>query len=92
MSEAINHLATEVDVEGRAQARALALCRRLAGMGHDLRTPLNAIVGYTELLLEEFEEVGATDKVADLQKVLRSSSQLLGMIEQLVQDAGEAQQ
>jgi signal transduction histidine kinase len=89
MSEVINHLEREVDATDRAQAQAVALCRRMAGMGHDLKTPLNAIMGYTELLLEEFEEVGATDKVADLRKILRSGSPLLGMIEDLVRDAAE---
>jgi signal transduction histidine kinase len=92
MSEAINHLAPEVDAMDRAPAeqarQALALCRRVAGMGHDLKTPLNAIVGYTELLLEDFEEAGDDAKVADLRKVLNSSNQLLGVIDALV---GEAQ-
>ena len=89
MSEVINHLAREVDATDHAQAQAVALCRRMARMGHDLKMPLNAIMGYTELLLEEFEEAGAADKVADLSKILRSGSQLLGMIEDLVRDAAE---
>jgi signal transduction histidine kinase len=88
MSEAINHLAPEVDATDRAPAeQALALCQRVAGMGHDLKTPLNAIVGYTELLLEDLEEAGDDDKVADLRKVLNSSNQLLGMIDALVGEA-----
>jgi signal transduction histidine kinase len=90
MSEVINHLEREGDATDLALAQAVTLCRRMAGMGHDLKTPLNAIMGYTELLLEEFEEVGAADKVADLRKILRSGSQLLGMIEDLVRDAAEA--
>ena len=27
-------------------------------MSHELRTPLNAIIGYSEMLLEEAEELG----------------------------------
>ncbi len=30
----------------------------LASMSHELRTPLNAIIGYSEMLLEEAEELG----------------------------------
>src|SRR5207244_9152786 len=39
----------------------------LASMSHELRTPLNAIIGYSEMLMEEAEETGATDAVGDLQ-------------------------
>ena len=31
----------------------------LANMSHELRTPLNAIIGYSEMLQEEAEDLGA---------------------------------
>ena len=31
----------------------------LAGLRHDLRTPLNAVIGYSEMLLEEVQELDA---------------------------------
>ncbi len=31
----------------------------LANMSHELRTPLNAIIGYSEMLQEEAEDIGA---------------------------------
>lgn len=53
----------------------------VATMSHELRTPLNQIIGYTDLLLENcFGELG--DEQAEvLQRVSRSSCDLLAMIQ-----------
>lgn len=49
---------------------------------HDLRTPLNAIKGYSELLLEDFEEEDGEQPVRDyLEKLKESADQLLGQID-----------
>jgi signal transduction histidine kinase len=52
----------------------------LANMSHELRTPLNAIIGYSDLLIEEAEELEAQDLVPDLDKIRSSGKHLLGLI------------
>jgi signal transduction histidine kinase len=49
-------------------------------MSHELRTPLNAIIGYSDLLIEEAEELEAQDLVPDLEKIRSSGKHLLGLI------------
>ena len=36
---------------------------------HELRTPLNAIIGYSEILLEDAQELGMKNLVSDLKKI-----------------------
>lgn len=52
----------------------------LANMSHELRTPMNAIIGYSEMLIEESEELEPSDFVSDLEKILSSGRHLLGLI------------
>ena len=52
----------------------------LANMSHELRTPMNAIIGYSEILVEDCEDMDAEEIREDLQKVLGSSKHLLGLI------------
>ena len=52
----------------------------LANMSHELRTPMNAIIGYSEILIEESEELEPSDFVSDLEKILSSGRHLLGLI------------
>jgi PAS domain S-box-containing protein len=52
----------------------------LAAMSHELRTPLNAIIGYSEMLQEEAEELGAETLERDLQKIHTAGKHLLGLI------------
>ena len=56
----------------------------LANMSHELRTPLNAIIGYSEMMLEDAEEEGATERTDDLRKVHRSGRHLLGLINDIL--------
>ena len=63
-----------------AEQASVAKSQFLANMSHELRTPLNAIIGYSEMLIEEAEEGGATPLVPDLQKIQRSGRHLLGLI------------
>ena len=47
-------------------------------MSHELRTPLNAIIGYSEMLQEEAEDLGAEQFTDDLQKINAAGKHLLG--------------
>ena len=63
-----------------AEAANSSKSQFLANMSHELRTPLNAIIGYSDLLIEEAEELDAQDLVPDLEKIRSSGKHLLGLI------------
>ena len=52
----------------------------LANMSHELRTPMNAIIGYSEMLIEESDDLNPEDFVVDLEKILSSGKHLLSLI------------
>ncbi|MCC2097086.1 MAG: hypothetical protein KDJ29_09345 [Hyphomicrobiales bacterium] len=53
----------------------------LAKMSHELRTPLNAVIGYSEILLENFEEDGKNEeKLLDLQRINSAGKHLLSLV------------
>ena len=52
----------------------------LANMSHELRTPMNAIIGYSEMLIEEAEELEPEEFVPDLKKIQAAGRHLLGLI------------
>lgn len=56
----------------------------LANMSHELRTPLNAIIGYSEMLMEEAEELGEQTFVEDLGKIGKSGRHLLSLINDIL--------
>lgn len=56
----------------------------LANMSHELRTPLNAIIGYSEMLVEEAEELGEPTFVEDLGKISKSGKHLLALINDIL--------
>lgn len=56
----------------------------LANMSHELRTPLNAIIGYSEMLMEEAEELGEATFVEDLGKISKSGKHLLSLINDIL--------
>ena len=52
----------------------------LANMSHELRTPMNAIIGYSEMLIEEAEDLGQEDIVPDVKKIHSAGKHLLTLI------------
>ena len=52
----------------------------LANMSHELRTPMNAILGYSEMLMEEAQDLGQDDFVPDLKKINQAGNHLLALI------------
>ncbi|MEA2078533.1 MAG: PAS domain S-box protein, partial [Pseudomonadota bacterium] len=52
----------------------------LANMSHELRTPMNAILGYSEMLIEEAEDLDQQDFIPDLQKINKAGTHLLALI------------
>jgi signal transduction histidine kinase len=68
------------EAKDAAETANLAKSQFLANMSHELRTPLNAIIGYSEMMIEEVEEMDPRALTTDLQKVRASGTHLLGLI------------
>lgn len=54
----------------------------LATMSHEIRTPLNAILGYSQLLQRD-RDLGPKQR-AQIQSILRSGDQLIGLIDDIL--------
>ena len=85
MSDEVNaliDLKTKEMATARDEAReaSSAKSRFFANMSHELRTPLNAIIGYSEMLLEDCEDLGNDEMVPDLKRITNSSKHLLSLI------------
>jgi PAS domain S-box-containing protein len=52
----------------------------LANMSHELRTPMNAILGYSEMLMEEAEDLKQEEFIPDLKKINKAGTHLLALI------------
>jgi signal transduction histidine kinase len=63
-----------------AESASRAKTAFLANMSHEFRTPLNGIIGYSEMLLEEAEDAGHDELVADLTRIRDAARQLLALI------------
>ena len=53
-------------------------------MSHELRTPLNAIIGYSEMLQEDTQELGAVTIVQDLKRIQSAGQHLLSLINDIL--------
>jgi CheY-like chemotaxis protein len=59
----------------------------LANVRHELRTPLNAVIGYSEMLLDDFEDQGAETLRSDLEKIHSAGGQLLALVNDVLDPA-----
>ena len=56
----------------------------LANMSHELRTPMNAIIGYSEMLIEEAEDLDVKELTPDLTKIRAAGKHLLALINDIL--------
>ena len=77
-SDNLRNLTSAAELAGAAKAEFIA------SMSHELRTPLNAIIGYSQLLLEEAADEGDDEGAEDLSKIHRSGSNLLYLIDHIL--------
>jgi len=82
-------------VRDRALEEARSKDRFIAKMSYELRTPLNAVLGYTDMLVEDAEDLGIAHILADLQRVQRGGRHMLAVIANVLEltrsDDGDAQ-
>ena len=67
-----------------AEAANRAKSGFLANMSHELRTPMNAIIGYSEMLIEEAEDLEMDAFTDDLKKIHGAGSHLLSLINDIL--------
>ncbi len=56
----------------------------LANMSHELRTPMNAIIGYTEMLIDQAEDMDQENFSPDLKKIQVAGKHLLALINDIL--------
>jgi len=56
----------------------------LSNMRHELRTPLNAIIGYSEMLLEDAEDMGQKDLISDLKNIDAAGKEMLSLVNEIL--------
>jgi len=92
LAAAFNEMAEQLQAarheleEARAAAESASQAKGafLARMSHELRTPLNAIIGYSEMLREDAEATGNATLASDLEKIKKSGTHLLAMINEVL--------
>lgn len=61
---------------------------RPANLKHELRTPLNHIIGYCEMLIEQAQDEGLEEFIADLDRIHSAGKRLLGVVDDLCDPTG----
>ncbi|PZM15015.1 response regulator [Rhizobium tubonense] len=84
ISDLKNRQAALEEARRGAEVASEEKSRFLASMSHELRTPLNAIIGYSEILIEDASDLGQTEFIADLNKIMGSGRHLLALINDIL--------
>jgi nitrogen-specific signal transduction histidine kinase len=85
------------DAEARAEEADVVKRTFLLNMSHELLTPLNAIIGYSDMLLEEAQDLGEDREVfvTDLEKISTSGRNLLSLVSEVLEmskiESGDAE-
>jgi signal transduction histidine kinase len=94
--EAVQRHAAELEVRVQERTRELAAANQqleaasrhksefLANMSHELRTPLNSILGFSQLLLEQTQEVLPAKQIRFLTNIHNSGQHLLQLINDIL--------
>jgi signal transduction histidine kinase len=86
-SEMRQHMATASALRlatQEAERAGAAKAEFLAKMSHELRTPLNAVIGYSQILLEDAEDEGDSESIADLNKIHTAGQHLLKLVNEVL--------
>jgi signal transduction histidine kinase len=86
-SEMRQHMSTAAELRlaaEEAERAGAAKAEFLAKMSHELRTPLNAVIGYSQILLEDAEDEGDDQSIADLNKILGAGQHLLKLVNEVL--------
>ena len=73
-----------VEARDAAQAANRTKSTFLANMSHELRTPMNAILGYSEMLIDEAEDLNVKQLTPDLNKIRGAGKHLLSLINDIL--------
>ena len=86
-SEMRQHMATAAALRQAtedAERASAAKAEFLAKMSHELRPPLNAVIGYSQILLEDAEDDGDRQSIADLNKIHGAGQHLLKLVNEVL--------
>lgn len=81
MVQSLSSGARKISEDEEAQAR----------VRHDLRSPINAIIGYSEMLIEDFEDAMRPSALSDLASILQKARRLAVQIDDVVDHNADAE-
>jgi signal transduction histidine kinase len=86
-AEMRGHMTTAAQLRratAEAERAGAAKAEFVASMSHELRTPLNAVIGYSQMLLEDAQDDGDQDSIADLEKIHKAGQHLLRLVNEVL--------